>query len=59
MRLILMSDPIELRAKAGRCRELAKGAGEGTRATLLMLADDFEALANEADQPSPDERDGE
>jgi hypothetical protein len=59
MRLILMSDAIELRAKAEQCRQLAKGAGEGTRATLLMLADDFEALANEAEQAPPDERDAE
>lgn len=55
MRLIRMSNANELRAKAKRCRDLAESAGEGTRATLLMLADDFEALAAEVDQFSPDE----
>jgi hypothetical protein len=52
-----MSSPDELRAKSKKCRQLAKGADDLTRANLLMLAEAYEEeaakLEPDAEPPNP------
>lgn len=52
MRFIRMNDPAELRAKAEKCRQLARGADDRTRDNLLMLAESYEAEANKLEPPN-------
>lgn len=48
-----MPDASELRHQARKCRQLAEGADERTAASLLMLADAYEAEADALDPPEP------
>lgn len=48
-----MTSPAELRAKAAKCRQLAKGADDLTRANLLMLAEAYEAEIAKMEPPNP------
>jgi hypothetical protein len=48
-----MASPDELRAKAEKCRRLATGADDVTRANLLMLAEAYEAEAAKLEPPNP------
>ena len=42
-----------LRAKADKCRHVAKGADDRTRDNLLMLARSYEAEADKLEPPDP------
>lgn len=53
MRWGRMTSPDELRAKAEKCRQLAKGADDVTRANLLMLARAYDAEAGKLEPPNP------
>lgn len=48
-----MTTADELRTKAEKCRQLAKGADDLTRANLLMLAEAYEAEAARLEPPNP------
>jgi hypothetical protein len=48
-----MTSPGELRAKAEKWRQLAKGADDLTRANLLMLAQAYDAEAVKPEPPNP------
>lgn len=48
-----MDPPETLREKAEKCRRLAKGADDRTRDSLLMLAESYEAEAEQQEPPNP------
>lgn len=48
-----MDIPQELRTKAKKCRQLARGADERTRENLLMLAESCESEADSLELLKP------
>lgn len=51
MRLSAHGSPDDLRAKAAKCRQLAKGADDLTRANLIRLADAHDDEARGLEPP--------
>lgn len=53
MRLRHMTSPDELRAKAEKCRQLARGADDLTRRNLIMLAEAYQEQAAKLEPRNP------
>jgi hypothetical protein len=48
-----MRTPADLRQQAQDCRHLASEADECTAGHLIMLAEEYEAQANQLENPAP------